>query len=183
MGDAWSASAPPTAQSPCRRLSGAALLATGLFVAAMCGSSLVILLFLTNVTFIVDEWDFLLHRRGFSADVVFEPHNEHISVLPVLIYKALLGTFGMDSARPFQIVSIALFLAMVAVLFVFLRRRMGEWLALAAVLPVLFLGGSYDTLLFPFQIGFFLARSASESARRSRSSAMTATAICWPPAC
>jgi hypothetical protein len=121
----------------------------------MCASSLVILLFLTHVTFIVDEWDFLLHRRGFSADVVLEPHNEHISVLPVLIYKALLAMFGMESARPFQIVSTALFLAMVAVLFVFLRRRMGEWLALAAVLPVLFLGASYDTLLFPFEIGFF----------------------------
>ena len=32
---------------------------------------------------------------------------------------------------------------------------MGGWLALAGVLPILFLGSSWDDLLWPFQIGYF----------------------------
>ena len=32
---------------------------------------------------------------------------------------------------------------------------MGEWLALAAILPILFLGPSWDDLLFPFQMALF----------------------------
>ncbi len=54
-------------------------------------------------TFLFDEWSFLLHRRGFSADVFLEPHNEHIVVIPVAIFKFLQEVFGMDSARPFQL--------------------------------------------------------------------------------
>ena len=42
-----------------------------------------------------------------------------------------------------------------ALLFVYVRRRVGEWLALAGVLPILFLGPAWDDLLFPFQISFF----------------------------
>ena len=54
------------------------------------------------------------------------PHNEHIVVAPVLIYKALLELFGMDSARPFQVASTATFLASAVLLFVWLRRRAGD---------------------------------------------------------
>jgi hypothetical protein len=61
----------------------------------------------------------------------------------------------MDSARPFQIVAVALFLLSVGLLFVYVRRRAGEWLALAAILPILFLGPSWDDLLFPFQMALF----------------------------
>ena len=38
-----------------------------------------------DLTFFLDEWDFLLHRRGFAADVLLDPHNEHIAVLPIAI--------------------------------------------------------------------------------------------------
>ena len=61
----------------------------------------------------------------------------------------------MDSALPFRVVSIAIFLASVAVLFVYLRRRVGEWLALAGAVLILFLGAAWEDLLWPFQIGYF----------------------------
>ena len=40
-------------------------------------------------------------------------------------------------------------------LFVYARRRVGEWIALAMILPILFLGPSWDDLLFPFQMALF----------------------------
>ena len=74
-------------------------------------SAAVLLAYTREITFLLDDWEFLLYRPGFTAHSVFDPHNEHIVVVPVLIYKALLALFGMDSARPFQVASIATFLA------------------------------------------------------------------------
>ena len=87
--------------------------------------------------------------------MLFEPNYEHIVLMPVLIYKALLAVFGMDSPRPFQAASVATFLASTSLLFIWLRRRVSAWLALALVLPLLFFGPAHDDLLWPFQIGYF----------------------------
>ena len=109
----------------------------------------------SQLSFLNDDWDFLLFRRGFGAEQILEPHNPHIVVVPVLLYKGILAVFGMDSQQPFRVVSIPIFVTSVALLFIWLRRRVGEWLALAGVLPILFLGSAGEILLWPFpQIGF-----------------------------
>jgi hypothetical protein len=129
--------------------------ATLLAVAAMALSGGLLLHWLGRLTFWRDEWDFLLHRRGWSIDTFLQPFVEQLLAIPILIYRVLVGAFGMDSPLPFQIVAVLLFLTSVAVLFIYLRRRVGEWLALAAILPILFLGPSWDDLLFPFQMALF----------------------------
>jgi hypothetical protein len=128
---------------------------TLLLIAALCASAFLLLLWQSDLTFFFDEWNFLLHRQGLSADVILAPHNEHIAILPVLVYKTVLTIFGMDSPQPFQVAGTAAFLASVVVLFVYIRRRVGGWLALAGVLPVLFFGPSWIDLLWPFQIAFW----------------------------
>lgn len=120
------------------------------------GASACLLLYLgSKLTFLLDDWEFLLYRRDFDLDAILKPHGEHIVVLPVLIYKALLATVGMGSALPFRVVSTALFLLSAALLFAYLRRRVGQWPALAATAVVLFLGAAWEDLLWPFQIGYF----------------------------
>ena len=120
------------------------------------GASACLLLYLgSKLTFLLDDWEFLLYRRDFSADAILDPHGEHIVALPVLIYKALLATVGMGSALPYRIVSTALFLLSAALLFVYLRRRVGDWPALAAAAIVLFLGAAWEDLLWPFQMTYF----------------------------
>ena len=141
-------------------LGGSARLSRGhpavlLFVAAVAVSALVLIAMAPQLTFFLDDWDFLTFRYDPSWQAVMAPHNEHISIAPVLIYEALLHTFGMDSAVPFRVVATATFLAGVALLFVWIRRRVGAWLALAAVLPLLFFGAGAEDLLYPFQIGYF----------------------------
>jgi hypothetical protein len=125
-----------------------------LLVAAALASAGLLLALGSRLTFLLDDWEFLLYRPGFSAHSILEPHGEHISVAPILIYKALLATVGMESSVPFLAVSVALFLATVLLLFIYLRRRVDPWLALLAAAVVLFLGPAFDDLLWVFQMGF-----------------------------
>ena len=131
------------------------LLPTVLFAAAAVASGVLLVALGSRIGFSIDHWDVLLHRRGFSADVIFDPANEHPVIAPMLIFKVILGVFGMDSLTPFQLASTATFLGSAALLFVYVRRRVGDWGALVATLPILFLGAAADDLLLAFQIGFF----------------------------
>ncbi|HET8954468.1 MAG TPA: hypothetical protein VFN18_02290 [Solirubrobacterales bacterium] len=125
------------------------------------GASGCLLLYLgSKLTFLLDDWEFLLYRRGFNADAILDPHGEHIVALPVLIYKALLATVGMGSALPYRVVSTGLFLLSAALLFVFLRRRVGDWPAVAATAIVLFLGAAWEDLLWSFQMTYFGSMAA-----------------------
>ena len=106
----------------------------------------------SHLTFLVDDWDLLLARRGFNAHALLDPHARHLILGPALSYKAIQATLGMDSILPYAAAAIASFLASVLLLFVYLSRRVGDWIALAAVLPVLVMGTAYQDLLSPFQI-------------------------------
>jgi hypothetical protein len=114
----------------------------------------ILLAFQSGITFFGDEWTFLLERRGWGAGDLLDPHNDHIAIMPALIYKLLLAAFGMDSALPFQVVGTAVFLLSVALLFVYLQRRVGDWVAVLMSTLILFLGAGWIDLLWPFQIGF-----------------------------
>lgn len=127
----------------------ATLLAIG-----MLASAALLLFWGSKLTFLLDDWEFLLYRSGFTADSILSPHGEHISIAPVLIYKGLLETAGMSSSAPYLAVSVALFLASALLLFIYLRRRVDPWLALLATAIVLFLGPAFDDLLWDFQMGF-----------------------------
>jgi hypothetical protein len=120
---------------------------------AVAASATILLVYQSHFTFLLDEWRFLLDRQGSSVAVYLDPHIDHIAVAPVAIYKALLAVFGMDSARPFQIVSTCIFLLSAILLFIYLRRRVGDWAALLGTVLILFLGAGWNALLWPFQIG------------------------------
>ena len=127
-----------------------------LFCAALVVSGGLLLALTSQLTFFLDDWDVLLHRRGFSVAAFFTDHAGHPSMGLVAVYKAIQATFGMEDLTPYAVASTASFLASVALLFVWMRRRVGDWLALAATLPLLFLGTGVEDLLTPFQIGFFV---------------------------
>lgn len=126
-----------------------------LLLAGVVACSLSVLLVLqSRLTFIGDDWEFLLQRRGLSAETFLRVHTDHIVVGPVAIYKALLAVFGMSSALPFQVVSTLIFVLSAVVLFAYVRRRVGDWPALLASTLILFLGAAWNDLLWSFQVGF-----------------------------
>lgn len=121
---------------------------------AMAGSVALLLVLTREFTFLQDTWEFLMNRHEITADALLKPHNEHIVVIPVAIEQFFLRVFGMTSARP-EYVLLALALAAAAsLLFVYVRRRTGPWLALFAAVLILFLGPAWEALLWPFEIGF-----------------------------
>jgi len=128
---------------------------TLLLAAAIAVSAGLLIELGSDLTFLLDEWDFLLHRTGHGLGVLLEPHNEHPVIAPLLIWKAIQATIGIDSVTPYVVASTAAFVTSVALLFVYLRRRVGPWLALAGAVAVLFLGAAWEDLLLPFQIGYF----------------------------
>jgi hypothetical protein len=126
-----------------------------LIVLALAASGVLLIAWQSHLTFLVDDWDLLLFRRGFNSHALLDPHSRHLIVGPVLVYKAIQATFGMDSNTPYGVAATLTFLASVALLYVYVRRRVGDWVALAAVLPILVMGSAYEDLLTAFQIGYF----------------------------
>ena len=126
-----------------------------LFCLALAGSGALLIAWQSHLTFLIDDWDLLLLRRGFNAHVLLDPHARHLIVGPPSNTRRSRRLFGMDSHLPYGAVATVFFLASVALLYVYVRRRVGDWVALAAVLPILVMGSAYQDLLSAFQIGYF----------------------------
>jgi hypothetical protein len=135
-----------------------------LFALAATASGLLLIALQSQLSFVADEWDYLLNRSGLSLDVLLRPHVDHIVLGPVTVYKAIQSTLGMEKLFPYALVSTASLLASVAVLFEYLRRRAGGWLALAAALPVLFMGTAQEVTLWPVNIAFTAAMATGIAA-------------------
>jgi hypothetical protein len=122
--------------------------------AALLASALLLLVLDSRLTFFQDTFEFLMNRRAFSADSILKPHNEHIVVIPVLLMQLLLVVFGMSSAMPEYVLLTVCLLATAVLLFVYVQRRLGPWLALMATALLLFIGPAWQDVLWPFEIGF-----------------------------
>ncbi len=101
-----------------------------------------------------DDWDVVLGRRGWDAGSLLDPHHAHLIVGLVVIYKLLLAGFGMDSPVPYHVVSTLFYLLAAVLLFAYVRRRVGDWLALFATSVILFFGAGAVDMLSSFQMFF-----------------------------
>jgi hypothetical protein len=136
-----------------------------LALAAMLVAGLALLAWLgRETTFYYDEWDWVLQRREWDADALLEPHNEHLSFVPVLFYKLLFSTVGLEHYGPYRALGLLSHALVVIALFVYARRRVGDVLALAAAAVMLFLGTGWNDVLWPFQTGFMTSLAAGVAA-------------------
>lgn len=127
---------------------------TVIFALVLLAAGALLLALSWNLTFFQDTWAFILDRRGWSADDFLLPHNEHLVPIPVLVTKLQLELFGMGTARPEVFAMTATALAAAALLFVYVRRRLGAWPALLAGSLFALYGAAWPILLWPFQIEF-----------------------------
>jgi hypothetical protein len=107
-----------------------------------------------GTTFFYDEWDFALSRRPWTAATLLVPQNEHLSLIPVLVYKTLFASVGLRWYGAYRLTLLAFHVACVVLMFVLVRRRLGGWIALATATIVMFLGSGYPELLWPIHIGY-----------------------------
>ncbi len=105
--------------------------------------------------FFHDEWRYLISRDGGDLSSLLKADGEHWTTLPVLTYRVLFNVFGINSYRPYQLISISLHLATAALLRVVMRRAgVSAWVAtLVAVVFVLF-GSGDENIVRAFQMTF-----------------------------
>jgi hypothetical protein len=124
-------------------------------LAAALGAAAILLIALGwQLTFFQDAWAVLLERQPFDAHSFLAPHNEHLIVFQVAVEKLLVEVFGMTTARPEMLFMTVTLLVSAGLLYVYVRRRVGSWLALYAAVALLFLGSAWQILLWPFEMEF-----------------------------
>jgi hypothetical protein len=111
-------------------------------------------------TFWVDEWDWALRRRGDDIGTFLRPHNEHLSLVPLVLYRILFATAGMPDYAPYRVMGIGAHLLVVLLLFVYARRRIGGLPALLAASVMLLLGPAWQDIIWPFQVGTLISLAA-----------------------
>jgi hypothetical protein len=126
-----------------------------------------------HLTFFYDEWNFILQRRGGGVDTYLDPHNGHLVLFPVIVYKVLFALVGLRHYTPYLAVMVALHLLSAGLLYLLVRRGLGPWLALAPTALLLFMGSAYQDLLWPFEISLLTSVAGGLGAmlclqRRSR---------------
>ncbi len=107
-----------------------------------------------------DEWSWIVHRRNGGLDTFLQPHNEHFVLVQVAIYRLLFATVGLQHSLPYRAVMVAAGSACVLLVFVYARRRVGGWAAVAAAALLLFLGPGWEVLLWPFEMGWLISVGA-----------------------
>lgn len=124
-------------------VAGAALLACGF------------LLFLDRMaTFYFDEWTFITTAPDWTFATYFQPHNEHPAMLFRAVYSLLLHTVGLRSYTPYLLLLLAAHFADVVLLFVLVRKRAGDLIAVSAAVLLLLPGAAWEDLLWAFQVAW-----------------------------
>jgi hypothetical protein len=160
-------SAPATTprQDAGRRRSATNVVAVVVVLVAAVVAVVVIARAARDITFnFDDEWLMITQRRDTSLDDLFRPHYSHLLLIPVLIYGALFRLVGLRSYVPYQAVLVVLHVAVCGLLFVRLRRRAPIAYAVVATVLLLFLGTSWQDLLWAFQNQYLLSVSTGIAA-------------------
>lgn len=104
----------------------------------------VIYVYLTHrLWFFQDDWDFLLTRGnvpGHSLGLL-EPHGDHWSTGPILIYRGLFETFGLNTYTPWAVTTVVIHLFVALMSAVVVRRLgAGPWVSVSLGIGVAYLG-------------------------------------------
>jgi hypothetical protein len=103
--------------------------------------------------FLLDEWDFLANRTAGSPSDLFDPHYQHWTTVPILVYRALWWLVGLRHYWPYQLTLIVLHLG-AAILLRAVMRRAGvrPWIATTAASLFAVFGAGREDILMAFQI-------------------------------
>ena len=127
---------------------------TGVFVALIPIALALIIYFGRDTTFWFDDWTWIEDRRPWTWAVFTHPHNDHLSIVPIAIYKLLFVTVGIGDYLPYRLVVAAFHALCATLVYLLVRRRAGAWPGVIAGTLILFLGSADQDLIWGFQIGF-----------------------------
>ncbi len=117
-----------------------------------------------GTTFFQDEWAWILGRRGDQLSTLLTPHNAHLSLVPVLVYKLLFATAGMAHYWPYRAYLLLTQVACVTLIYLYARPRVGPWAALLPAAAIMFFGPGWQDILWPFQAAWVISVAAGIAA-------------------
>lgn len=132
--------------------------------AAIVLAGAVILHFGRGTTFYYDEWNVVLTRLGHDPGVFLRSHNGHNSFLPLLLYKTLFETAGLEHYAVYRVVHLALMELVAVLAYLYARPRLGAWWALGPAVALTLVGHAPDYVLQTFQLTFSLSLVAGVAA-------------------
>jgi hypothetical protein len=101
-----------------------------------------------------DDWNFLAGRDGGDLWSLFEGHGEHLSVVPVIIYRVLFNLFGLRFG-PYLALVVSMHIVVAVLLRLVMRRvDVQPWVATVAAGSFLLFGRGEENILWAFQISF-----------------------------
>ncbi len=118
--------------------------------AAMAASVALLLYLQRNYTFVADEIPFLEWTGNEPWISYFGPYNGNLHFAAVAMTRVLLEVFGAGNYLPYRLFGLAGLVLCTGVLYVYCRRLVGEVLALAPPIALLFMGTGWAILLQPF---------------------------------
>ena len=106
-----------------------------------------------GLTFFADEWA-VMAERSISLDSFLQPFNEHWLGVTTVVYRLMLGAFGLSSYMPYLALLAAMHVIVVLEVYVLARRAARPWLGALIALVVAFFGSGFENLFWAMQIGF-----------------------------
>jgi hypothetical protein len=126
-------------------------------LAAGLGLGAALILFETRGhSLLFDEWSFYADYRGHGPSVLLNPFGGNLELIPILLYKAVFATAG-PSAVVLRVILVALDVICASLLFVLLRSRVGDWLALGPALLMMVFGAAADVVAATLGIAILLS--------------------------
>src|SRR5690606_32902105 len=94
-----------------------------------------------SLWFAYDDWFILVERSLGRPSTLFDPHNEHLTVIPSAMYRVLFRFFGLHHYWPYQLLAVVGHLAIAVLLRIMMRRLLvPAWVATTSLLPYLVFG-------------------------------------------
>lgn len=123
----------------------------------LLGLSALLILFETRGNVLAND-DLTIFQElgpGITGQRIVAPHFGHLIIAARVVYAAVFTTAGPDY-RILRVIGVLAFLACCTAFFVLVRRRVGGVLALGFTAVLLFLGSSWETLLWPLSMLTFV---------------------------
>src|SRR5215212_2925223 len=103
-----------------------------------------------------DDWFILLDRRvnpGPGQLGLFEPHFEHWSTVPILVFRAFEAMFGVREYWPYGVLLVVVHLVIIVLLWhVMVRSAVDPWLALGFTALIAVPGVGFENLTNAWQV-------------------------------
>lgn len=135
-----------------------------------------------------DDWAWITTRRANTVHNFLSPYDGHLSLLPIVIYRAMFAVFGIDSYTPYRVLVIGLSLVVGLLVFEYARHRVGSFPAMLVAVLALFIGPAWQDTMWAFQIGWVLALGLGIAAlimldRRTAAADIAACALTFGSIC